>query len=358
MAGIKSHTWEGKGLRLVDLLDANERKAVLGFLGSERVFKSAHVLGDAAEFLKNAKTHNLLDDYDEIVVRQAWERTLEQMGYVVATAMDGRRDVVKVSESTPLRGSIAPGSRSDSQVAHDYIRGLQAQGVAAIFPVTQKAQKIVFVSQEFAEYLRANDELVRAFDRDREGTVSYVWPAKNDQDVGRALQNFQLAVHGANEPDGGGLAKVVASKAPKQFAAWKASMADQWRMMDALREIVLNGAMIMTSGAYADKAAGGELEAGIAAFQRSFQMMAEDAEKGVPRHETAHELQELGTRLLSVGLYLDNAPIKEAEVKQLVTDAVDLSGMIADDLRRLAVNYEREQNRQVGKDIDQAAGLG
>lgn len=357
MAG-KSHTWEGKGLRLVDLLDAEERKAVLGFLGSERRFRAEHIVGDAAEFLKNANAHGLLDDYDDLVIRQAWERTLENMGYVVATAMDGRRDVIKVGEQAPLRGTIAPGSRSDSQVAHDYIIGLQAQGTAAVYPVTQRAQKIVFVSQDFAEYLRANGEMVKAFERDSEGHVSFVWPARNDQDVSRVLQNYQLAVLGANEPGGGQLAKLVASKAPKQYAAWSAGLADQWRMMDALREIVLNGALGMTSGAYADKAAGGEMEAGISAFQKSFQMMAEDAQSGIPRRETYYALQETGSRFLSVGLYLENAPIAEVSVQRLVTDAVDLSATIAGDLQSLYMKYERDQSRQMGNSIGSDAGLG
>ena len=354
----KTHTWEGKGLRLVDLLDVEERKAVLGFLGSERRFRADHVVGDAAEFLKNANTHGLLDDYDDLITRQAWERTLENMGYVVATAMDGRRDVIKVGEQAPLRGTIAPGSRSDSQVAHDYIVGLQAQGTAAVFPVTQRAQKIVFVSQEFAEYLRANGEMVKAFERDSEGHVSFVWPARNDQEVTRVLQNFQLSMHGANDPNGGQLAKVVAVKAPKQFAAWSAGLADQWRMMDALREIVLNGALGMTSGAYADKAAGGEMEAGISSFQRAFQMMAEDAQTGVPRRETSFALQETGSRFLAVGLYLESAPIPEAGVQALVTDAVDLSATIAGDLQALCAKYERDQNRTMGNSIGADAGLG
>lgn len=353
-----SHTWEGKGLRLVDLLDAQERQAVLGFMGGERRFRAEHVLGDAGEFVKNAHNHGLLDDYDDLVTRQVWERTLENMGYVVATAMDGRRDVIKVGEATPLRGTIAPGSVSDSQVAHDYIVGLQAQGTAAVYPVTQRAAKIVFVSQSFAEYLRANGENVRAFERDRDGTVSYVWPARNDNEVSRVLQNYQLATYGANEPNGGELAKVVAAKAPKQFAAWNAGLADQWRMMDALREIVLNGALGMTSGAYADKDAGGEMEAGISAFQRSFQMMAEDAQTGIPRLETSFALQETGSRFLSVGLYLDNAPIKEVSVQRLVTDAVDLSATISSDLQALHTRYERDKNRQMDNAIGSDAGLG
>lgn len=353
-----AHTWEGKGLRLVDLLDAEERKAVLSFLGSDRRFRAEHIVGDASEFVKNAHNHGLLDDYEDLVVRHVWERTLENMGYVVATGMDGRRDVVKVGDPAPLRGTIAPGSRTDGQVAHDYILGLQAQGVAATHPVTQRAQKIVFVSPSFAEYLRANGEMVKAFQRDRENNVSFVWPARNDQEVTRVLQNFQLATFGANEPDGGQLARVIQTKAPKQFAAWTAGLADQWRMMDSLREVVLNGALGMTSGAYADKAAGGELEAGISAFQRAFQMMAEDAQTGVPRRETAFQMQEMGSRLLSVGLYLDGAPIREESVRHLVTDAVDLAATISDDLMALHARYERDQNRNMGNDIGADAGLG
>jgi hypothetical protein len=129
-------------------------------------------------------------------------------------------------------------------------------------------------------------------------------------------------------------------------------------MMDSLREIVLNGALGMTSGAYADKAAGGEMEAGISAFQRAFQMMAEDAQTGVPRLETSFALQETGSRFLSVGLYLDNAPIKEVSVQRLVTDAVDLSATISGDLQALHDRYERDKNRQMDNGIGADAGLG
>src|ERR1035437_4585370 len=226
-----AYTWQGKGLRLIDLLDQEERKAVLGVFPSERQFRAQHITGDATAFMKYAADNALLEDADDVVTRQVWESTLEGMGWHVATAMDGRMEVTKIDSVAPLRGSIAPGSRTESQVAHDYIMGLAAQCQHPKFPVTQRSQRMVFVSKDFAEYLRATGETVQAFEKDRDGDVAFVWPARHDQQVDRVLRSFHLATLGANEPSGGELARVAELKTPKQFAIWKAGLGDQWRMM-------------------------------------------------------------------------------------------------------------------------------
>lgn len=353
------HTWSGPDLRLIDLLHTEERKAVIGFLPeSERRFYDRHVTGDAAEFLKNADKHRVIDNYDELVNLKHWPKMLETLGHVVTTGMDGRRAVVKLGDPTPLRGTVPPGAASDSQIAQEFVRGLQADGIAVVYPVTQRATKIVFVSKEFAEYLRANGEAVQAFGGDSTGIVPFVWPARSDAEVKKFAQNFQLAQHGANAPDSGELAKIVAAKAPKQFAAWKTGVADQWRMLDALRELVLEGSKRMTAGAFADAGAGAELAAGLKALQAGFQQMAEDALSGEPRRATAEHINEVGTRLLSVGLYLKEAEIKEPAVARLVTDAVDLAATIADELMALVARRELAANRTMNQSIDVSAGLG
>jgi len=348
------HTWSGKGLRLIDLLTTDERRQIVGFLGSDRQFAAKHVKADAAEFVRNAFNHGVLngDDYQDMTRRPANVATLHGVGYSVVTAMDGRMKVQPNGGPQPLRGDIAPGSRSQDKIAQDYLLGLQANGVRAEFPQTYEPRKFVSVSKEFAEYLRANDEYVKTFARDHDVDVAHIWPARSDQDVAKAVLNFHLATLGANAPDSGMLAKVIEAKAPRQHAAWAAGLADEWRMMDSLRDIILDGARAMTAGAYTTPEAGGELSSGIAAFQASFQMLAEDAVANSPRAETAQRLVDVGTHLRTVGVYLDSAPIVETKVRMLVTDAVDMAAHIADDLQQQVAKNERERSRSLNGDIN------
>lgn len=354
-----SHTWQGKGLRLVDLLDQVERKAVLGAFPSERQFRAEHVLGDATEFLKHAERHNLLDDVEELMTRQVWEKTLEGMGWEIATSMDGRLDVIPVGAVPPVRGTIAPGSRSHSQIAYDYIKGLEAQGKHAEFPVTQNAQKPIYVSKPFAEYLRAAGEPIKAIQRDGDGDVALVWPARHDDQVSRMTRDFHLATIGANEPDGGAMAQVVATKAPKQFAIWKAGLADQWRMMDALRDVLLGAATAMTSGAYADQKAGGALTEGLRSFQKAFQCLADDALSAKPTMDASVALADVADRVVAAAIYLEQeAPVLQVDIHRFLLDGVDLAATIGKDLEAKFKSHEKAMQGTKVKVIDSVNGLG
>lgn len=351
------HTWGGKGLRLIDLLNQTERKQILNFVGNEQRFAALHVKGDASEFLKNADRANLISDYEDLVRPHAPVQTLEAMGYSVAMAMDGRRVVVRKGDPTPLRGSIPPGAKGPDEIAKEYLTGLQADGQMPPAYMTQVARKIVFVSPEFAEYLRANDENVKAFTKNNEDRPAFIWPAKHDRDVQRMLQNFQLASLGANAPDSGELAGIISIKTPKQYAAWEAGLGDHWRLMESLREMVLTGATRMTSGAFVDARAGGEMQQGLTAFQKAFQHMAEDAQTRNPRQVTADQIVEVGSHLRAVGLYLEDAPIKEAEVEALFKSVVELSACVADELYALCAQNEKDRTRTMDHSIEPAAGL-
>ncbi len=352
-------TWPGKGLRLVDLLDRTERTAVLGAFPSERQFRGQHVKGDAAEFVKHAERHEKLDDIQGLKILNVWDKTLEGMGYTVATAMDGRFEVIEKGAQVPLRGSIAPGSRSESQIAHDYIQGLATEGRHPTHPVTQPPQRLLFVSSECAEYLRATGETVRAAERDADGDVSFIWPARNDAQVDRVMRDFQLATLGSNESDSGALAKVIATKAPKQYAMWQAGMADQWRMMDSLRDALLDAASSMTSGAFADKGAGGKLSDALKSFQLAFQEMAEDANEGIPSHRAAATLQQVADQVMGAAVHLDkHSPVREVVVHQTLADSLDLAETITQDLKKLHTQYQRDLNRQKVGALDASNGLG
>lgn len=352
-------TWSGKGLRLVDLLFDEERRQVMNFLGSERQFSSAHVKADASEFIRNAYNHQVIDpdDYEELTRRPAPAATLHGLGFSIVNASDGRRVVQANGLKTPLRGDIAPGSRSNDEIATDYLFGLQAQGIRPEFPQTYVPKKHVFVSREFATYLRANGEYIKTFARDGDRDVAHVWPARTDQHVAKMLSNYQLATYGANDPSGGELAKVIEAKAPRQHAAWAAGLGDQWRMMDALREIVLTGAQDMTSGAYSTPEAGGALQKAMTAFQQGYQMLAEDAINKAPREATAEKLVEMGEHLRQVGEYLESAPIVETKVRVMVTDAVDMSADIASDIRQIYAKRELERSWTSERRISPEAGL-
>ena len=352
-------TWQGKGLRLIDLLDKTERIAVLGAFPSERQLRGQHIRGDASVFVDHAERHNKLDDVQSLKVRHVWDRTLEGMGFEVATASDGRLEVIPKGASLPLKGSIAPGSKTESQVAYDYIQGLATEGRHPTHPVTQPPQRMLYVSPEFAEYLRAINEPVRAAESDAEGDVAYIWPARNDTQVDKVMRDFQLAMLGANEPGSGELAKVVATKAPKQFAMWQAGMADQWRMMDSLREALLNAATDMTSGAFADKRAGGKLGDALKSFQQAFQAMAEDAEQKIPSQRAAVAPNQVSDHVLDTAIYLEKtSPIREAVVYQTLRDSLDLAEIISQDLKTLCTKYERDQQRQKVGSLDATNGLG
>lgn len=348
------HTWAGKGLRLIDLLTQDERRQIVNFLSSDRQFAARHVKADASEFLRNAYKHGVLgeDEYHDMTRRPANESTLHGVGYSVVTAMDGRLKVQSNGEPPPLRGDIPPGSRSKDKIAQDFLLSLQAEGIRPEFPQTYEPRKYVSVSREFAEYLRANDEFVKAFARDHDNDVTSIWCARSDQDVSKAVMNFHLATLGANAPDGGALAKVIEAKSPRPYAAWAAGLADEWRMMDSLRDIILDGARDMTAGAYTTTEAGGELTNALSAFQASYRMLAEDAMSREPRRETAERLIDVGTHLRTVGVYLDSAPIVETRVRLLVTDAVDMAAHIADDILHLCAKNERERSRSLNGDIN------
>lgn len=353
------YTWQGKGLRLVDLLDQEERKAVLGAFPSERQFRAEHILGDATEFVKHAERHGLMEDVEELMSRQVWEKTLEGMGWEIATAMDGRLDVIPLGDMPPVRGTIAPGSRSHSQIAYDYIKGLEAQGKHADFPTVQHSQKPVYVSKSFAEYLRAAGEPVKAITKDRDGDVALIWPARHDDQVNRAMRDFHLASVGANEPDGGALARVAASKAPKQFAVWKAGLSDQWRMMDSLREVLLGSATAMTSGSYADVKAGGALSEGLRSFQQAFQYLGEDAASKQPTMRSTQALATVADKVVAAATYLDQeAPVKQTGIHQALIDGVDLAATIGKELEGKYVAHMRLQHQPTRVAPDAANGLG
>jgi len=352
-------TWSGKGLRLIDLLDKTERTAVLGVFPSERQFRAAHVKGDATEFVKHGERYETLDDIQGLKTRHVWDKTLEGMGYMVATALDGRMEVIEKGAPPPLRGSIAPGSRTESQVAYDYIQGLATEGRHPTHPVTQPPQRMLFVSSECAEYLRATGETVRASERDTDGDVAFIWPARNDAQVERVMRDFQLATLGSNEPDSGQLATVIASKAPKQFAIWKSGMADQWRMMDSLRDTLLDAATNMTSGGFADKGAGGKVSEALKSFQSAFQMMAEDAQESVPSLRAAVALKQVSDQVMQAAYHLDKvSPVYELVVHQTLVDSLELAGTISQDLTSLHTKYQRDINRQKVGSLDASNGLG
>lgn len=358
MATHKAYTWGGKGLRLVDLLSIEERKQILDFLDNTSAFAAKHVRGDASEFLSNANRMRVIDDYDNLILRPAPARSLEMAGYKVTMAMDGRRAVIPSTEATPIRGSYAPGSKSVDVIAQEFIDGLRAEGTM-VEQASARAHKIVFVSRDFAEYLRENGELVKTIGMDVDGDPAFIWPAKTDGDVQRAVQNFHLATFGANEPDGGAIAQMAKVKTPKQYAAWSTGLADQWRLMETLREQVLKASLEMTSGAFSDKEAGGRMRVAISAFQQAYQMLAEDAVTGVPRLETANQLMEVGASLRYAGMYLDNAPIVEPKVSRLIGDATEVSLAIIDDVHHLHARHENaaERERISGQSIGMSAGL-
>lgn len=352
-------TWQGKGLRLIDLMDNEERKAVLGAFPSERQFRSVHVTGDATEFVKYAGRNGLLDDPEVLATRQVWEKTLEGLGYVVATAMDGRMDVIRLDAVPPVRGTIPPGSRSVSEIAYDYLKGLEAQGTRSAFPVTTRAQKPVFVSKEFAEYLRAVSEPVEAIKKDAEGDVAFIWPARNDDQLERVVRDFRLATVGANEPDSGQIAAVAATKTPKQYAIWQAGMGDQWRMMDALRDVLINAAAEMTPGSFADQQAGGVLSEALRSFQKAFQYLAEDAMEGKPSLRSASELKVVSDQMVKAAAYLESqAPVRQEALHQVLIDGFDLAATIGNDLVGHHAAHERAQNRVASKGVDVSNGLG
>lgn len=354
-----SYTWQGKGLRLIDLLDNEERRAVLGAFPSERQFKAEHVIGDATEFMRHAEQHGLMDDVEEVMTRHVHEKTLEGLGFEVTAAMDGRLEVVPMHSMPPVRGTIAPGSRSNTQIAYDYLKGLEAGGKRADFPVTVKSQKPVYVSKDFAEHLRATGEPVKAIQKDRDGNVAFVWPARNDDQVSRVLQDFHLATVGANEPDSGDLGRVAASKTPKQYAIWKAGLADQWRMMDSLRDVLLGATSNMTSGSFADVKAGGVMAEGLRAFQRGFQFLAEDAANNEPTLRTTQELAIVADKIVAAAVYLDkDAPVRQGGIHQVLIDGVDLASTIGKDLESHHANYMLDKNRQPIKAVDASNGLG
>ncbi|SFF32981.1 hypothetical protein [Paracidovorax wautersii] len=352
-------TWSGKGLRLVDLLFDDERRQVMNFLGSERQFNSLHVKADASEFIRNAYKLQAIDpdEYEDLVRRPAPVSTLHGLGYSIVNAADGRRVVQPNGLKTPLRGDIAPGSKSNDEIATDYLLGLQAQGIRAEFPQDYSPAKHVFVSRDFATYLRANGEYIKTLARDGDRDVAHVWAARSDQLVAKLLGNYRLATYGANDPDGGELAKVIEAKAPRQHAAWAAGLGDQWRMMDALRDILLSGAQDMTSGAYSTAEAGGALQKAMTAFQQGYQMLAEDAITKAPREATAEKLVEMGEHLRQVGEYLESAPIVETKVRVMVTDAVDMSADIASDILQIYARRELEQSWTSERRIGPEAGL-
>ena len=352
-------TWQGKGLRLIDLLDKTERTAVLGAFPSERQFRGQHVKGDASEFVKHAERHETLDDIQGLKIRQVWDKTLDGMGYTVATAMDGRMEVIEKNAQIPLRGSIAPGSRTESQIAYDYIQGLATEGRHPSHPVTQPPQRMLFVSSECAEYLRATGEVVRAAERDAEGDVGFIWPARNDAQVDKVMRDFQLATLGGNEPDSGALAKVIAVKAPKQYAMWQSGMADQWRMMDSLRDSLLDAASNMTSGAFADKRAGGKIGEALKSFQLAFQEMAEDAVTGIPSQRAAATLVQVRDQVMGAAIHLDkHSLITERVVHQTLVDSLDLAETITQDLTGLHTEHQRALNRPKMGSLDASNGLG
>ena len=360
MADTKtSYTWAGKGLRLIDLLDGQERAAVLGAFPSERQFRAQHLVGDATEFMRHAERHGLLDEVEDIMTRKVHEKTLEGMNLAVVRAMDGRFEVAKLGDLPPIRGSIPPGSRTETQIAYDYLTGLAAQGQQPAFPVTQKSQKPVFVSPQFAEYLREIGEPVQSVPRDREGSVSFVWPARHDQQLDRVLRGFHLATLGCNEPDAGELGKVIALKTPKQYAIWKTGQADQWRMMDSLREVLLGAAQTMTSGAYADERAGGALSDALRSFQRAYQSMADAAvEKGRPSQRAAQELSAVADSVVAAATYLDrDAPVRESALQKTLLDAVDLASTIRTDVTALYERHLQVEARRTTAPPSPASGL-
>ena len=355
-----TYTWQGKGLRLIDLMDNEERKAVLGAFPSERQFRSMHVTGDATEFVKYAGRNGLLEtSAEELLTCQVYEKTLEGLGYQVDTAMDGRFEVVRLDDVSPVRGTIPPGSRSVSEIAYDYLKGLEVQGTRSAFPVTTRAQKPVFVSREFAEYLRAVSEPVEAVKKDADGDVAFIWPARNDQQLERVMRDFRLASVGANEPDSGQIAAVAASKTPKQFAIWKAGLGDQWRMMDSLRDVLISAAAEMTPGSFADQQAGGVLSDALRAFQKAFQYLAEDAMEGKPSLRTAAELKVVANQMVQTAAYLEKqAPVRQLPLNQVLVDGFDLAATIGNDLVNHHAAYERAQNRPQSKEVGASNGLG
>lgn len=352
-------TWQGRGLRLVDLLDSTERDALLGAFSSERQFSAEHVKSDATEFIKYVRANGMMEGVDELMERQVWEKTLEGMGWEIATAMDGRLDVVRPGSPPLVRGTVPVGSRSVTQIACDFIQGLKAQGQHPEFPATQHSQKPIFVSREFAEYLRAINEPVRAFERDAQGDVVFIWPARHDEQVRRVLRDFRLVTIGANEVDGGDLAKVVAAKMPGQYAVWKAGLADQWRMMDSLRDVLLSATKALTSGAYSDQRAGGALSEGLVSFQKAFQALSEDSISQQITIRPSNHLTDVADKVVAAAMYLDQeAPVRQGDVHRVLLDGVDLSSAIARDIHEMVVLAERAKSLSSIKSLDAAMGLG
>lgn len=352
------YTWQGKGLRLIDLLSIEERKSVLSMFPSEAQFRAQHVKTDATAVVKHLRDNN--DIGDDFMNRNVWEQTLIRMGHRVVRAMDGRLDVIDTRVgSVPLRGTIAPGSQTEAEIAKNYVRNLEAQGKHPEFPVYKEATRPLIVSKDFAEYLRANGEPVKAIERDAQGDAIFIWPALHDEQVDRFVRSFQLASLGANEPDGGQLARVVEAKAPKQYAMWANGFADQWRMMDSLRENLLRVATEMTSGNFADKNAGGPLSEGLRSFQRAYQALAEDALQGKPSPKAVEELNGVMDQVMKAADYLNTrAPIPEADVYRGIINSVDLAATVTHDLVEHQQKYEREQSRGQQRDLGPASGLG
>lgn len=349
--------WEGKGLRLVDLLDGKEINRIIGLSGNNSLFKATHILGDAGRLVDAGINHGLFKAQD-IKLKSNFEKTLQSNGYVIVNATDGRMDVRRTGEAVPINGSFPPGSYSKEEIARNFLRGLRAQGERVSVDYQSEPQAYRLVSREFAEYLKSQGEPVTVYTQGDVGGSGFIWGANHERQVSAMLANYKLVTLGANEPNGGQLAEIAKTVCPHQYDAWRAGAADQWRMMETMRGNVIYCMQEMTSGQFSDAIAGGSMKNAIASFQEAFQSFAGDLSHGVVTGITAEKFHAVSSHLFEVRRYFQDPDVKVANTALLksLEDALTVGTVIAEQFDAKVAERENAMKRS-NPEIGLSAGF-
>lgn len=347
--------WTGTELRLVDLLSANDLNTIVNTFSKAGEFSSQHVKVDGSALADAALEQGLIDP-EFVRSRINWVKSLEAVGYTIRKGLDGRSLVSRFNDQVPVRGDIPPGAQSAQVIARDFLHGLRNEG--QYLPEVSRYQpgKKVIVSEDFAEFLRENGEPVVAIPLSRDGSkVGCLYPAFSESEVTRNLAKYKLALMGSNDPDGGDIARIAQLKTPKQYAAWKAGLADQWRMMESMRSQICYCASSMSNGAFADPKVGRSMREAFSSFQGAFQMIARDAEAGELTQETAQQFMNVSSSLLEIREHFmdKNVAVPDAAILKALDDTLTLGVVIGNDIETKVLEAERsKQPRSIGFDVE------